>query len=52
MPKTGDKVSKPGVYSSQCCSYEAALALGQDFPPCGNCGRPTQWTEFRGGERT
>lgn len=50
MLMTGDKVPKPGVYSSECCSYENALSETQEFPPCGNCGQPTRWVEFEGRE--
>ena len=50
MWRTGDRVPKPGVYSSQCCSYENALAETQEFPECGNCGKPAQWLEFKGSE--
>jgi hypothetical protein len=50
MWRTGDRVPKPGVYSSECCSYEDALAETQEFPACGNCGQPARWLAFKGSE--
>jgi hypothetical protein len=41
--KTGERVRQPGLYTSRCCSYENGLGVDQEFPPCGTCGRPTEW---------
>jgi hypothetical protein len=43
MPRTGEHVREPGVYSSRCCSYEDGLGESDEFPRCGTCGRPTEW---------
>jgi hypothetical protein len=45
MPRTGEKVKQPGVYSSRCCSYENALGENEEFPRCGGCSKPAEWIQ-------
>jgi hypothetical protein len=43
MGRTGEHVRQPGLYTTQCCSYENGLGEDQQFPVCGRCGRATDW---------
>jgi len=41
--KTGDEVTRNGVYSNHCCSCEIPLQKRQVFPRCPKCMKLTLW---------
>ncbi len=41
--KTGQDVSVPGLYVSECCNVEVELDKDASFPRCSRCSALTVW---------
>jgi hypothetical protein len=41
--KTGNTAEQTGLYSSECCDYEAVFDKGDTLPRCPRCQSLTVW---------